>query len=198
MLPMRSGRRPAELKNNPILMFNWLYNNIQLMPSYGSIQGADMCLQTKQCNETDIASLTIAMFRAADWPARYEFLTAELDINRFMENMGGFTDPQAAITFAATGGIPVRPVISGGKITAVQFERVYATALLPMGYYIGAVMKRGWSQPMWMPIDVSLKHYITTPGIDINAAVPFRCSGIHKSDSINGNRSMKRRDMLPM
>ncbi len=165
--------KASELKNNPILMFNWLYNNIQLVPSYGSIQGADMCLQTKQCNETDIASLTIAMFRAADWPARYEFLTAELDINRFMENMGGFTDPMAAITFAATGGIPVRPVISGGKITAVQFERVYATALLPMGFYIGAVMKRGWSQPMWMPIDVSLKHYVTTPGIDISTAVPF-------------------------
>lgn len=167
--------KAAELQNNPILMFNWLRNNIYLVPSYGSIQGADMCLQTKQCNATDIASLTIAMFRAADWPARYEFLTAELDINRFMENMGGFTDPMAAITFAATGGIPVRPVISGGKITAVQFEHVYATALLPMGYYVGvgSLMRRGWSQPMWMPLDVSLKHYVTTPGIDISTAVPF-------------------------
>jgi len=167
--------KAAELQNNPILMFNWLRNNIYLVPSYGSIQGADMCLQTKQCNATDIASLTIAMFRAADWPARYEFLTAELDIDRFMENMGGFTDPQAAITFAATGGIPVRPVISGGKITSVQFEHVYATALLPMGYYIGvgSLMRRGWSEPMWMPLDVSLKHYVTTPGIDISTAVPF-------------------------
>jgi len=90
-----------------------------------------------------------------------------------MENMGGFTDPQAAITFAATGGIPVRPVISGGKITSVQFERVYATALLPEGFYIGAVMAKGWSRPMWMPIDVSLKHYVTTPGIDLNTVVPF-------------------------
>lgn len=167
--------KAAELQNNPILMFNWLRNNIYLVPSYGSIQGADMCLQTKQCNATDIASLTIAMFRAADWPARYEFLTAELDIDRFMENMGGFTDPQAAITFAATGGIPVRPVITGGKITSVQFEHVYATALLPMGYYVGveSLMRRGWSFPLWMPLDVSLKHYVTTPGIDISAAVPF-------------------------
>ena len=167
--------KAAELQNNPVLMFNWLRNNIYLVPSYGSIQGADMCLQTKQCNFTDIASLTVAMFRAADWPARYEFLTAELDIERFMENMGGFTDPQAAITFAATGGIPVRPVISGGKITSVQFEHVYATALLPMGYYIGvgSLMRRGWSEPMWMPLDVSLKHYVTTPGLDISAAVPF-------------------------
>ncbi len=167
--------KAAELQNNPILMFNWLRNNIYLVPSYGSIQGADMCLQTKQCNATDIASLTIAMFRAADWPARYVFQTVELDIDRFMENMGGFTDPQAAISFAASGGIPVRPVISGGKITAVQFEHVYATALLPMGYYVGveSLMRRGWSQPMWMPLDVSLKHYVTTPGIDISTAVPF-------------------------
>src|SRR6266540_2354765 len=121
--------KAAELQNNPILMFNWLYNNIHLVPSYGSIQGADMCLQTRQCNATDIASLTISLFRAADWPARYEFVTKELTIDKFMENMGSFTDPMAAISFAASGGIPVRPVITGGKITAVQFEHVYATAL---------------------------------------------------------------------
>jgi|GEM_PF-1161843 len=165
--------KAAELQNNPISIFNWLYNNIYLVPTYGSIQGADMCLQTKQCNATDIASLTIALFRAADWPARYEFVTKELTIDKFMENMGSFTDPMAAIDFAASGGIPVRPVISGGKITAVQFEHVYATALLPEGFIIGAVMKKGWSRPMWIPLDVSLKHYVTTQGIDIKAAVPF-------------------------
>lgn len=165
--------KAAELQNNPISIFNWLYNNIYLVPTYGSIQGADMCLQTKQCNATDIASLTIALFRAADWPARYEFVTKELTIDKFMENMGNFTDPMAAIDFAASGGIPVRPVISGGKITAVQFEHVYATALLPEGFAIGAVMKKGWSRPMWIPLDVSLKHYVTTQGIDVKAAVPF-------------------------
>jgi len=165
--------KAAELQNNPISIFNWLYNNIYLVPTYGSIQGADMCLQTRHCNATDIASLTIALFRAADWPARYEFVTKELTIDKFMENMGSFTDPMAAIDFAASGGIPVRPVISAGKITAVQFEHVYATALLPEGFAIGAVMKKGWSRPMWIPLDVSLKHYVTTQGVDIKAAVPF-------------------------
>ncbi len=163
--------KAAEFKNKPVPMFNWLWNNMYFVPSYGSIQGADMCLQTMQCNATDIASLTIALFRAAGFPARYEFSTKELEINRFMETMGGFTDPMAAITFVASGGVPVRPVISGGKITAVQFEHVYASAWIPYGNYRGLMIDN--TIPTWVPLDFTIKHYVETPGIDLNTAVPF-------------------------
>lgn len=163
--------KAAEFNNKPVPMFNWLWNNMYFVPSYGSIQGADMCLKTMQCNATDIASLTIALFRAAGFPARYEFVTKELTIDKFMETMGGFTDPMAAINFVASGGTPVRPVISGGKITAVQFEHVYASAWIPYGNYRGLMVDN--SIPIWVPLDFSLKHYVETPGIDLRTAVPF-------------------------
>jgi len=163
--------KAAELQNRPVKIFSWLTNNIEYVPSYGSIQGADMCLQSKQCNDVDIASLAIALFRAAGFPARYEFATVEQPIDKFMNSVGGFTDPNAAITFVASGGVPIRPVITGGKITAVQFEHVYASAWVPYGNYRGTMIDN--SNPIWLPLDFAVKYYTYTSGIDLNAAVPF-------------------------
>lgn len=163
--------KAAELQNKPVTIFSWLTNNIEYVPSYGSIQGADMCLQSKQCNDVDIASLAIALFRAAGFHARYEFATVEQPIEKFMNSVGGFTDPNAAITFVASGGVPIRPVITGGKITAVQFEHVYASAWVPYGNYRGTMMDN--SNPIWLPLDFAVKYYTYTPGIDLKTAVPF-------------------------
>lgn len=40
--------KAAELNHNAVQIYNWVYNNIEHVPTYGSIQGADMCLQTMQ------------------------------------------------------------------------------------------------------------------------------------------------------
>ena len=40
----------TQLGNNPVLIYQWVYNNIRYMPTYGSIQGADMTYQTRQGN----------------------------------------------------------------------------------------------------------------------------------------------------
>ena len=51
--------KAEELNKNPVKIYNWVRNNIEFVPTYGSIQGADYCLQTKQCNAFDTASLLI-------------------------------------------------------------------------------------------------------------------------------------------
>src|SRR5262249_12600852 len=52
----------SSLSNNPVKIYNWVRNNIAFIPSYGSIQGSDMTLQTKRGNSFDTASLLIALF----------------------------------------------------------------------------------------------------------------------------------------
>ena len=47
----------VQLHNNPTEIYAWVANNIRFVPSYGSIQGADMTLQTKRGNAMDTASL---------------------------------------------------------------------------------------------------------------------------------------------
>ncbi|AMS33208.1 hypothetical protein AEM42_13995 [Betaproteobacteria bacterium UKL13-2] len=53
-------------------------NNIRFVPSYGSVQGADDTLNKLAGNAFDTSSLLIALYRAANIPARYAYGTVEL------------------------------------------------------------------------------------------------------------------------
>src|SRR5260370_16311762 len=96
----------TSLGNNPVKIYNWVRNNIQFIPSYGSIQGSDMTLQTKRGNAFDTASLLIALLRAASIPARYVYGTIEVQADKAMTWAGGAIVPQAATSLMSQGGIP--------------------------------------------------------------------------------------------
>ena len=63
--------KAQELNHNPVAITHWVRNSIEWIPSWGSIQGADLTLSTRRGNAIDTASLTIALLRAAGIPARY-------------------------------------------------------------------------------------------------------------------------------
>ncbi|MFV0476952.1 MAG: transglutaminase domain-containing protein, partial [Parahaliea sp.] len=74
----------AELNHNPVDIYTWVHNNIRYIPSYGSIQGAQMTLETKRGNAIDTASLLIALLRASGIPARYAYGTVEIEAEQVM------------------------------------------------------------------------------------------------------------------
>jgi len=106
----------SQLNNNPVKIYAYVRNNIEFVPTYGSIQGADMCLQTKQCNDFDTASLLIALLRVSNIYAHYSYGTIEVPIDKVMNWAGGFTDKTSALNFIASGGVPVTGLRSGGII----------------------------------------------------------------------------------
>ncbi len=161
----------AQLNNSPVKIFEWVRNNIEYAPTYGSIQGADMCLQSKQCNGIDTASLLIALLRVSNIPAHYVYGTIEFPIEKVMNWVGGFTDAKAALTLMASGGIPVAAGFSGGTISKARFEHAWVEAYIPYGNYRGAIMDQ--SIKTWIPMDGSYKQYAYTNGFDITATVPF-------------------------
>ena len=162
--------KAQELEFKPTKIFAWVYNNIEFVPTWGSIQGANMTLLTKQGNAFDAASLLIALLRASGIHARYITGTIELPIDRVMNWAGGFTDPMAALDFMSSGGIPVKGLVSGGKITHVQMEHVWVEAWVDLIPSLGAVHKVG---DTWTLLDASCKQYSYKQGIDIKTAVPF-------------------------
>ncbi len=163
--------KALELGSSPEKIYEWVRNNIEFVPTWGSIQGAQMTLLTRQGNAFDTASLLIALLRAAGINARYVTGTVELPIDKVMNWTGGFTDPQAALNFIASGGIPVKGGLSGGKITKAQMEHVWVEAYLPYGNYRGTM--RDQSNPTWIPLDASFKQNSIVPGFDVTAMVPF-------------------------
>ncbi len=166
--------KAQELGNNPVKIYEWVRNNIEFVPTYGSIQGAQMTLLTKQGNAFDTASLLIALLRASGIHARYVYGTIELPIDKVMNWAGGFTDPMAALEFMASGGIPIKAGISGGKITKAQLEHVWVEAWVDMVPSFGAVHKQG---DTWIPLDAAFKQYAYTNGIDLKSALPFDAQG---------------------
>jgi len=163
--------KAQELGYNPVRIYNWVHNNIEFVPTYGSIQGAHMTLLTKQGNAFDTASLLIALLRASNIPARYVYGTIELPIDKVMNWVGGFTDPTSAIDLIASGGIPGVAVTSGGKITGVRMEHMWVEAYVPYGNYRGAM--RDISVKTWIPMDGSFKQYTYKEPINFPSVVGF-------------------------
>ncbi len=164
--------KAAELGHDPLRIYNWVRNTIEFVPTYGSIQGAALCLQTKQCNDMDTASLLIALFRASQIPARYVVGTIELPVEKAMNWAGGFTNPYAALEFISSGGTPVKGIASGGKITAIRMEHVWVEAFIDYIPSRGARHKTGQGDT-WIRLDASYKQYAYSQPMDIKSAVSF-------------------------
>jgi len=162
--------KAAELNNHPVKIYNWVRNNIEFVPTYGSIQGADMCLQTKQCNAFDTASLLIALLRVSGIHARYVEGTVEIPIEKVMNWVGGFTDSMDALNTLT--GIPATGMTVGGEIKYVRMEQIWVEAWIDYFPSRGSRHKPGKGE-IWIPLDASFKQYNYTQGIDIKSAVPF-------------------------
>jgi len=160
----------AELEHNPVKIYNWVHNNIDFVPTYGSIQGAHMCLLTKQCNDMDTASLLIALLRTSGIAARYVIGTIEVPIEQAMNWVGGFTDKRAALRFIASAGTPVTGVMSGGQVAAARMEHVWGEAYVDLLPSRGTAHKSGDS---WVPLDGSFKQTQSTRTINLETDLPF-------------------------
>jgi transglutaminase-like putative cysteine protease len=160
----------AALENNPVKIYNWVHDTIEFLPTYGSIQGAHLTLQTKRGNAFDTANLLIALLRAANIHARYVYGTVQIPITQVMDWVGGVTVPEAALQILGQGGIPNTGLVQGGTITAVKLEHVWVEAWVDFQPSRGAVHRQG---DTWVPLDAAFKRYRVTPGIDIQAQVLF-------------------------
>ncbi|MFZ5875052.1 MAG: transglutaminase domain-containing protein [Nitrospirota bacterium] len=158
----------AELEHNPVKIYNWVRNNIDFVPTYGSIQGAQGCLTTKQCNDMDTASLLIALLRTSGIAARYVIGTIEVPIEQLNNWVGGFTDELAALDFIASAGTPVSMgSISGGNVSTAFLEHVWTET------YVDFIPSRGTRHQQgdsWVPLDGSFKHYAYKPNMDLSNA----------------------------
>lgn len=159
----------AALNHNPVQIYNWVRNNIQFIPSYGSIQGADLTLMNRRGNAFDTASLLIALLRASGIPARYVYGTIDVPAEQAMNWVGGVTKAEAAQSLLGQGGIPNIGIASGGVIKTIRLEHVWVEAYVDYLPSRGAINQ---NPNTWVPLDASFKQYAFTPGMDIKNKVP--------------------------
>jgi hypothetical protein len=137
------------------------------------VQGSALTLDKKAGNAFDTSSLLMALLRASNIPARYVYGTIQVPIAQAMNWAGGFTSPDAAQTFLATGGIPNNALTSGGATKYIRMEHIWVEAFVDFYPSRGA---KNIAPDTWVPMDASYKQYTYTDGMDLQAGVPFDAS----------------------
>ncbi|MEG2431824.1 MAG: transglutaminase domain-containing protein, partial [Acinetobacter sp.] len=167
----------AQLNHNPAKIYKWVYDNIEFVPTYGSIQGSAYTLETKRGNATDTSSLLIALLRASGIPARYVSGTIGVPAEVAKDWVGGVNNLGAAGNLIGQGGVPNLIIANGGKETHLRMEHMWVEAKLDFIPSKGAIQTSGQNNPniedSWVPLDASYKRYERTKGIDLAKAVPF-------------------------
>lgn len=153
----------AQLGNQPVAIRNWVHDHIEFYPTYGSIQGSALTLLNRRGNAHDIASLTIALLRAAGIPARYAKGVVEVPIDQARNWLGDVATPQMVVDLMQKGGVPSALVTTGGTATAIRFEHVWVEAWVDLVPSRGAKHRTG---DQWAAIDVAYKQYDYTAGSD--------------------------------
>jgi hypothetical protein len=160
----------ASLGNQPLPIYEWVRNNIEFVPTFGSVQGSQMTLDARRGNAFDIASLLIAMLRSANVPARFVVGTVEVPAADVMSWVDGTETPQVAQQFLGQGGVPNVALVSGGNIVAFRLEHVWVSAWIDFVPSRGAVNVAG---DAWVPMDASFKLHQVEPPSGLDLAVPL-------------------------
>lgn len=144
------------LQWNPVLIYEWVKNNVETEWYWGSMKGAEETLRQKSGNDADQAALLVALLRASNFPARYVRGTIDFfpDIER-AKNLTGLDDPLKMADFFRKAGIPFKPVVSGGGISNFQIEHIWVEAFIPYANYRGAVVDD--QGKIWLGLDTSIK-----------------------------------------
>lgn len=160
----------ASLDNQPLKIYNWVRNNIEFVPTQGSVQGSQMTLEAKRGNAYDISSLLIALLRSAGVAAKYVTGTAEVPVSSVMNWVGGAPTPKVAQQLLGQGGIPNVGLTSGGSITHIRIEHVWVEAFIDYIPSRGAVQIAG---DTWVPMDPAFKLHGFTPQSELYAQNPI-------------------------
>ncbi len=164
------------LCKTPVKIFNWVRNNLEFVPTWGSIQGAQLCLENRAGNAFDTSSLLIALLRYSGIPARYQMGTIEVPIEKFKNWAGGFTNAEAAASLFASAGVPsvVRRVDQSGQVVSVRLEHIWVKTFVDFAPSGGAIHRQSDS---WVEVDPSFKQNSFTSGVDLEAVLPLNAQG---------------------
>jgi transglutaminase-like putative cysteine protease len=164
------ANKAADLGHNPVAIYNWVRNNIEFEPYYGSLKGARQTLMERAGNDYDQASLLIALLRASGVHARYARGTITMPIEQAMNWVGGAKSPEIAGSIFSTNSVPATLLREGATIKRLRLEHVWVEAWVDMIPSMGAVHRQG---DTWTPIDPSYKRLYVQEGRNIAAELPF-------------------------
>jgi len=178
------------LDNNPGKIFDYVLNNINYEPYYGSLKGADETLLEKAGNDYDISSLLIALLRYSGYPARY--VQGEMMIPiEWISGLLGVDDHWMPSYIIGTNHIPGTQYTVNGEPYAIRLEWVWVETYIP---WMGGKVYRGSfdaddvgnAKWLWCPMDGSIKEYEEEEGLSLREVGSFDAEGLINSYQSSG------------
>jgi RHS repeat-associated protein len=157
------------LGRDPLAIYNFVHDGFDAEPYYGAKKGSVGAWEERAGNDADLASLLVAMLRAAEIPARYEYGTVDLTPEQAMA-WTGTTEVFQAADALATGGIPTI-VVESGTERVVRVEHVWVRAWVPYSNYRG--IPRTGSRSAWVRLDPTLQRARIREATNLRGKVAF-------------------------
>ena len=165
----------TSLNNSPLAIYEYVRDNFEYEPYYGSLKGSTAALWSTAGNDYDLASLLLAMLRAADIPSRYVSGQMRISPQQAKDWLGVTDAMEAARMLSIGGGIPVTVTTDTGtpegNVLYLTLGHVWVEAYIPYGNYRG--IANDSSDYLWVPMDPSFKLKTYQEGIDVSGCGDF-------------------------
>src|SRR5690606_11424253 len=146
----------AQLQSDPAAIYEYVKNQVGLELRWGLTQSAPETYRQGRGGPADLAALLIALYRAAEIPARYVTGQVRLDKARLANVLGVPGDDTAKVLGAMSAtGVPHQVVEGGGTLSHVVMEHVWVEVYVPYGHYRGLPLDRN-ANKRWIPLDPGL------------------------------------------
>lgn len=163
--------KATALGNSPLAIYEFVRNNVTFQAYLGSRKGSAFTLQQLAGNDTDQASLLLALLRAAGIPCRYVRGSIEMTPEQ-AKSWLGVEDARTAGSILTTAGLDGLNIVDGsGNVTAIRCTRVWVEAYVPYSNYRGVPNDN--TGKAWIPIDPAFKGNTVHAGEDVLAAMGF-------------------------
>jgi RHS repeat-associated protein len=133
------------LKNSPDLIFEYVYNNIDTLPQYGSLKGPLGTLLDGKGTAFDQAELMVALLQQAGYSAAFVVGQIERSAGDLTNWLGTDTSLGGAKFTLGSGGFPATMLESGGVLTGARF---------------------GWA---WVQVNIGGTSYVFDPSTKVYA-----------------------------
>ncbi|HEX2581536.1 MAG TPA: DUF6531 domain-containing protein, partial [Dongiaceae bacterium] len=125
------------LKNDPDLIFEYVHNNIETLPQYGSLKGARGALIEGKGTAFDQAELMVALLQQAGISARIQTGPIQLSTSYLAAWLGTDTNRNDYITALINGGFPTLTVVdNNSNPIGAQIGWAWVQATIDGGNYV--------------------------------------------------------------
>ncbi len=157
--------KAVTLGGDPLAMLNFVRNDVEYTPYFGSKKGSDATLVESAGNDMDKASLLVALLRNSGIPARYRHVDAQMDI-RTVTDLLGVDSAIGAAQVLSLHKIPYILYTQNDEPVFFVVEHTYVEAYMPYGYSRGAKLNDGGSK-QWVPMDPTITGYYYERPVDL-------------------------------